>query len=325
MKMLHRRLDMMAQLERVDMLIRNVMQTLGRQEWLRFGVRDRLIRLAHDPDRCSPEGFTVPFFGARYSGNFDTFIDWSVYYYGAYAKEELRLLDDFLGTMNDPVFMDVGANIGHHTLFAAMRSKRVFAFEPFKAVADKLKHKLKENQVSNVTLLDCALGEQNEEASYTMPVGHNTGTGSFASVKDGGEVLSLPIRVGDEVVDEQHIASLDFIKIDTEGFEPFVLKGLAGTLNRCRPLVFFEWTQDERNKLDRAWTSLFPAGYRFYSFIQDTVVMGFFRSPTYRLCSLEETWPDGNLFAVPEEYIERLKLVHPGSDALKQLLDAQVA
>jgi hypothetical protein len=103
-----------------------MLRTAGQAEWLRFGVRDRIIRFFHNPDTCSPESFIAPFFGAKYAGNFDTFIDWSVYYYGAYAKEELRLFDDFLRTMEQPVVLDVGANIGHHTLFAAMHSKEVF-------------------------------------------------------------------------------------------------------------------------------------------------------------------------------------------------------
>jgi FkbM family methyltransferase len=77
-------------------------------------------------------------------------------------------------------------------------------------------------------------------ASYVKPNSHNTGTGSFANSGNEGETLSLPIRVGDEVLADQNIKNIHFIKIDTEGFEPFVLRGLKNTLELCRPLVFFE-------------------------------------------------------------------------------------
>lgn len=304
------------------MLARKMLRTLGHAEWLRFGVRDRIIRFFHNPDTCNPELFVVPFFGAKYAGNFDTFLDWSVYYYGAYAKEELRLFDDFLRTIEQPVVLDVGANVGHHTLFAAMHSKEVFSFEPFVEVAEKLKEKISVNGLTNVTLFEFALGDKNELATYVKPSTHNTGTGSFAKSGNEGETLSLPIKVGDEVLVDQNIQDIHFIKIDTEGFEPFVLRGLKNTLARCRPLVFFEWTQGERKFIQEGCQSLFPENYSFFVFVSDTVILKFFRESTYRLSllSLSYSWPDGNLFAVPNEHIEYLRTKYPSSNAAKKLL-----
>lgn len=302
------------------MLIRKILQMLGRMEWLRFGVRDRIIRFIHNPDSCESEEFVVPFFGGTYAGNFDTFLDWSVYYYGAYAKEELRLFNDFLSTIDNPIVVDIGANIGHHTLFAAMRSKEVLTFEPFADVINKLKRKISDNDLTNVTLFECALGERNETAIYVKPKGCNTGTGSFAKSGNEGEMLSLPIKIGDEILAQHQITNVHFIKIDTEGFEPFVLKGLRETLGRCRPLVFFEWTQGERALDEQKFQSLFPENYKFYVFIPDTVFLGLFRKLKYRLSPLSsDIWPDGNLFAVPNEYIDRLKKTNPSSNAARQL------
>jgi FkbM family methyltransferase len=273
----------------------------------------------HNPDTCGSEEFMVDFFGSKYRGNFDTFIDWSVFYYGAYSREELRLIDDFLQTINDPVFVDVGANIGHHTLFAATRAKKVLAFEPFAEVAKKLKQKVSDNGLTNVVLFEYALGERNENATYSKPGTHNTGTGSFAKQEGPSETLTLPIKIGDEVLALNDLTDIHFIKIDTEGFEPFVLKGLKRSLEHSRPLVFFEWTQVEREKTHLAPTDLFPNNYSIYNFIPDTVVLGLLREPTYRLSLLSDTWPDGNLFALPNEYVERLKAEKPLSTAAKRL------
>lgn len=299
--------------------VRKLLRTLGHADWLRLGVRDRVIRFVHDPDTCEPEEFVVPFFGARYAGRFDTFLDWSVFYYGAYAREELRLLDDFLGKIDDPVLLDVGANVGHHTLFAAMRARSVVAFEPFLDVARELRRKVADNGLSNVQLVECGLGERNESVPYAKPDGRNTGTGSFAPSARDAPTVELPVRVGDEVLAERGVTDVHFIKIDTEGFEPFVLKGLRGTLARCRPLVFFEWSQGERKLFNRDGGGLFPPGYRCFEFLPDTVVCGVFRRRTYRLRPLDDAWPDGNLFAVPAEFIERLRADDPGCDAAGQL------
>lgn len=301
-------------------MIRKILQQLGHLDWLRFGIRDRIIRLIHNPDTCNSGEFTVPFFGGTYTGNFDTFLDWSVFYYGAYSKEELRLFDDFLRTIKEPIVLDVGANVGHHTLFAAMRSKQVISFEPFLDVAMKLEQKITDNKLSNVSLFKCALGEKNETAIYVKPKGHNTGTGSFAKCEKDGDTLQLPIKIGDEMLAEHGITDVHFVKIDTEGFEPFVLSGLRKTMARCRPLVFFEWTQEEKKLIKKNFKNLFPENYSFFNFISDTVVLWLFRKPTYKLVPLSDNWPDGNLFAIPNEYIESLKTSDPSSNAAKQIM-----
>jgi FkbM family methyltransferase len=273
---------------------------VGHAEWLRFGLRDRLLRSAHDPDTCAPEEFVVPFFGGSYRGDFSTFIDWSVFYYGAYAREELRLIEDVLGAIDSPVAIDVGANVGHHTLFMALHAQRVIAFEPFAAVAAALKRKVADNGLENVAVLDCALGDRNMTATYFKPIGHNTGTGGFVAPGDGRDTVQLPIRIGDEVLAETGVDRVHFIKIDTEGFEAFVLRGLRQTLSRCRPIVLFEWTGGR----DGSPSALFPERYRVLAFLPDVNVLGVFREHAYSVRPLTDDSFDGYLLAVPEESLE---------------------
>ncbi|HEY1101869.1 MAG TPA: FkbM family methyltransferase [Burkholderiaceae bacterium] len=287
---------------------RGLLQLLGHQHFLRFGVRDRIIRRFHDPDRAPSEEFTVPFHGQRYRGNFNTFIDWSVFYYGAYTAEELRLAQEVLEPMADPVVFDVGANIGHHALFMAAQSKQVFAFEPFPDVYRKLLEKVHDNQITNLELCPFGLGERNAVESYFPPGSNNTGTGSFASNASGTQAVQLEVRRGDDCVRDMGIDRLDFIKMDVEGFEPFALRGLRQTLNQYRPVVFFEWTQNEKATHDgQAGPELFPHDYLFYQFVSDTVSLVFFRQPTYRLERVYDRWADGNLLAIPKEYVRRVK------------------
>jgi len=229
-------------------------------------------------------------------------------------------MDDFLQTIKEPIVLDVGANVGHHTLFAAMRSKQVICFEPFQDVAWKLEQKVSENKLNNVMLFKCALGEKNETAFFVEPQGHNTGTGKFVNFVTSSNGKKLPIRIGDEILAENDISNIHFIKIDTEGFEPHVLKGLKNTITRCRPLVFFEWTQEKNQAINQSHHCLFPGNYRYFQFIADTVLFYFFRKQTYRLVPIYDYWPDGNLFAVPIEYIENLEKYYPSSNAAKQVM-----
>ncbi|WP_433967598.1 FkbM family methyltransferase [Tunturiibacter gelidiferens] len=101
------------------------------------------------------------------------FIDWSVFYYGAFQLHEVRLLGaiaDALRATGKPVnFFDVGANIGHHTLFMSSHADHIFSFEPFSVVRSEMERKLHHALVGNVTIFPVALGDLNESGSSTRP------------------------------------------------------------------------------------------------------------------------------------------------------------
>jgi hypothetical protein len=152
--------------------MRRLFRFLGHQEYLRFGVRDRIIRMYHNPDKAKAEKFTVDFSGARYPSDFNNFLDWSAFYYGACEKEELKLMRDILGSMNAPITLDIGDNVGQHSLFASIYSKEVIAFEPYPVVASKIQEKIDVNNIRNITLCLVGLGEKDATLSYKTGDAH---------------------------------------------------------------------------------------------------------------------------------------------------------
>jgi len=121
----------------------NTLQRIGRMHWLRG--RDRILRAFSNPDRQQPVLFETDFFGLPYSGYMDNFIDWTVFYYGAFSVNELQLLAALaagLRARGKPVnFYDVGANVGHHSLFMSRHAEHIFAFEPFAKVRSEMERK----------------------------------------------------------------------------------------------------------------------------------------------------------------------------------------
>jgi FkbM family methyltransferase len=285
----------------------NMLRLWGHLSWIRFGIRDRVIRALHNPDTCSSKNFVINFFGKKYKGDFATFIDWSTYYYGAYCKEELMFMRDVLSGISNPIVLDVGANIGHHTLFAALYAKEVHAFEPFPEVAKKLYEKLFTNKIDNVVVHEVGLGQANEDLPYAIPVGANTGSGSFMELtKEDTARLILPIRIGDDLIRELQLAQLDFIKMDVEGFEPQALQGLKASIKKFRPIIFFEWSANER-KIQAEPKDFFPEGYSIFTFIENRPFLGLFNKKGYIL--IEENGSlhsDGNKVALPNEKINTL-------------------
>jgi FkbM family methyltransferase len=281
--------------------MKKLFKFLGHQKWIRFGLRDRLIRMYHNPDKAISENFRVSFFNKVYIGNFNTFLDWSVYYYGAYAEEELLLMHDSIKGKNS-IVVDIGANVGHHTLFASTIADKVHCFEPYSEVCKKIREKQKLNNLHNIQIHEIGLGNINALLEFHPPAGCNTGTGSFlGSNQTDNIVIKLPVRIGDEYFNEHAIKKVDYIKIDVEGFEEYVLKGLQKTINDYRPVIFFEWSSNQRGKKYN-YKDLFPDNYQFYDFISSKHFLLFLQIFGYQLKKTDlSNIKDGNKVAIPDE------------------------
>ncbi|WP_234733934.1 FkbM family methyltransferase [Tellurirhabdus bombi] len=291
------------------MPLKSLLRILGHQKWIRFGIRDRIIRTFDNIDTRPKELFSVPFFGQTYTGDLSVYIDWSTYYYGSYEGEELSLMRDALTGVADPIVLDIGANIGHHSLFASTLAKEVHAFEPFPEVFSKIYDKIKINSINNIKVHEIGLGETNETLPYSVPSNSNTGVGSFSGeAVNNSSTIYLPIRVGDEYLKSYNLPKIDYIKMDIEGFESQALRGLKNTILFHRPIVFFEWSAYGR-KLNIESESLFPKDYTVYNFISKQPYLGVFSKRGYILVADQSPFRDGNKIAIPNEQIARFNSI----------------
>jgi FkbM family methyltransferase len=243
----------------------NLLRLLGHQDWLAFGVRDRIIRYFVNPDTVAGQEFETDFLGLKYQGNLNTFIDWSVYFYGAYEKGIICLLRDLVNEKPNAIFIDIGANVGHHSLFMSKICQEVHSFEPYDKVKDIFISKLLYNKCSNITIHNVGIGAKNEFLDFYAPAGRNIGTGSFMAehARDNNIKLGqLAIVEGDAYISKLNLAKIDLIKIDVEGFEKSVLLGLKDTLEKYRPFVVMEYSRITRNDLTISQLrEILPDGY----------------------------------------------------------------
>lgn len=285
------------------MTLRKLLRILGHQEWIRFGLRDRVIRAFHSPASQKNEPFQVDFFGKVYPGNFSIYIDWYAFYYGAYSKQELYLMRDVLQEVNNPIILDVGANVGHHSLFASTIAQKVYALEPYPVVAEKIHA----NSINNIELHEIGLGEIDQELVFQPPTSNNMGTGSFTELNNNQlRQLELPICNGDSFLKSVGAESIDYIKMDIEGHEIYALKGLKNTLQAIRPTVFFEWSGNKRG-IQMNTEGLFPDDYQLFDFVPGRVIGKFFYQPSYRLKASKVPFTDGNKLAIPVDRAAKLK------------------
>lgn len=302
--------------------MKTLLQLFGRLDWIRFGVRNRVIYFFNHPDRARSRPFECDFFGARYQGDLNNFIDWHVFHYGAYCPEELACMGDFLATADRPVVVDVGANIGHHTLFASTRAAKVHAFEPYRPVLEKLERKLRLNRIEHVVVHPVGLADLNDSLPYAPPSTTNTGTGTFVGADDAEGRPRLELRRADDYFPAAGIDRIDFLKMDVEGFEVSALRGMTATLAERRPVCFLEWTRSARRDGPANGVGLFPARYTFHRFVTSAPLLGVFKRHGYRLHPLGEDWPDCELVAVPEEYWTAARARRPAPAILSRLAPA---
>jgi len=106
--------------------------------WLRRGIRERLIR-ALVPQRHSPdERFDILLHGYRFSGHVGNWIDRNIYLYGGYEQEVQSLIRHLSVRGGIGAFVDIGANVGLHTLLASTLYSQVHAFEPYPPAHERL-------------------------------------------------------------------------------------------------------------------------------------------------------------------------------------------
>jgi FkbM family methyltransferase len=147
----------------------------------------------------------------------------------------------------DADFVDVGANIGFHSVLVAQQltSGRVYCCEPTSRARLRLERNLQLNSVSNkVKVLPVALASKPGEMSINTVVGkeeysslgslYHPSTSEEIQIKEVVEVTTI------DILAKNHDMKLGIIKIDVEGFENQVLAGAENTLKNQRPVIVME-------------------------------------------------------------------------------------
>jgi FkbM family methyltransferase len=231
----------------------NILQRIGSIDSVSPRQRKKFIWKMCDLTGFKDREFTADFFGLGYKGHTKNLIDRYVYFLGAYEKGMLLFIQETLQKSKSKVFLDIGANVGHHSLFASKFASMVYAFEPYKKVRDSLEEKLAQNLTKNVKVIPYALGSVDEELTFYEPADFNTGTGSFVkdfktTNQDNG--LKLIVKNGAPLFSELEITEAGLIKLDTEGFEAAVLKGLLPFLEKTNPTIIMEYSSESKKLFD---------------------------------------------------------------------------
>lgn len=141
--------------------------------------------------------------------------------------------------------IDVGACVGFWTKDLCKLFKRTICFEPYKKSSDCLIKNL--DEFDNYELFNIALSNQSGKGELLVS---EEGIGSN-SLNDFALKESIPIKVEKKRLDDYEFTNVDYIKIDVQFYELYVLQGAYKTLKNNRPLLCIECAR--RNKEELAY------------------------------------------------------------------------
>ncbi len=194
------------------------------------------------------------------------FIDKEIFWKGVYEEEFLDFLKKEL--KNTDVYIDIGANIGQHALFASCLVNKgyVYAFEPNFPVYNQLVESIEINpNIKNISVYNIGLGSEKKTEKFYVNT-ENIGGSSLLEYKNTMNAVTIEIDKGDTFL--LGLEKVNFIKIDVEGFEYETLLGLQETIKKFKPKMLIEFTPIFYNKKEKGdaykiINFLFEHGYSF--------------------------------------------------------------
>lgn len=197
-------------------------------------------------------------------------------YLGNFYERQTRSALSKLVTPGSLV-LDIGANIGAHTLHLAQLvgpGGRVLAFEPTEFAFRKLRRNLDLNPslAARVELFRCFLTENDG-----VSVPNDIYSSWPLAIEDGLHAKHLgremktdkaQARSLDSILAEHDERKVQLVKLDVDGFECDVLRGASSLLRDTRPIFVMElapYVLEERGaSLDQLVSHFIPNGYAFY-------------------------------------------------------------
>jgi FkbM family methyltransferase len=203
-------------------------------------------------------------------------IDFAIFIFGCFEKETTNALSRMI--KKGDVVIDIGANIGAHTLHMAKSvgdKGKVFAIEPTNYAFNKLKNNIMlnpliSNRIIPRQLLLVSEHNKNDKVSGIYSSWPLVDTDNRHRVHCGVEmsISNAKKNTLDNVIVENRISKIDFIKLDVDGNELDILIGGQNSITKFRPIFVMELGPDQYEKnsnFDKVVELMVSMGYEFYS------------------------------------------------------------
>jgi FkbM family methyltransferase len=148
---------------------------------------------------------------------------------------EITIINDYINkTKRNNTYLDIGVNIGTHSIVYSKLFNNIIAFEPDVYNYNQSKENLKINNIINVNLINKSLGSVHGFVKTVQHSNHSRGCIYTTLCNDETDIEQITL-------DSLNLNDIDFIKIDVQGHELDVIKSATETIKRNKPILEFEY------------------------------------------------------------------------------------
>ncbi|WP_329367150.1 FkbM family methyltransferase [Streptomyces sp. NBC_00669] len=210
--------------------VRNAPGTLGKGalagRWLNPHLRD-------EPRRRVTETAT----GARFAVDTQDLIQRYLYLFGTWEPRMTHWLQNRLGPGD--TYIDVGANIGYFSVLASQLvgpTGHVVAIEASRPFLDRVEQNARLNGCTNIRAVHTAVSDKDQTLTFILASSANMGANSIVPWDGPTEsVFDIDAHPLPDVLTDEEIERARVVKVDVEGAEGSVVRGMAPMLERLRP------------------------------------------------------------------------------------------
>ena len=217
------------------------------------------------------------------------------------------------------IVMDIGANMGEYSLHMAKMvggNGRVFSFEPIPSMVQALEKTIAINNFSQVSISECAISNKTGHSQFSIPLNEDNRALSGLSYlvpEDGSnfresmdniwcevttaKTSEVQTTTLDRFTSEKNITKLDFIKIDVEGHEKYVIEGGQKTLKTLKPAMILEAACEETADREIIADQLRKLNYKLVGIVQQEGIIECSWSQYINMkVPFDPTYPENVLF-----------------------------
>ncbi len=198
--------------------------------------------------------------GIKANLNLNDWVQQLVFFFGTYEFEKHETEFWIRLSKHCKVIFDIGTNFGYYTLLAIQNNKNaiVYSFEPAPATFEMFNENLILNGFSTDNCFNLGVSDSAGRFRLYLADDDNSGMTSLAMPASfSGKEVMIDVVSIDDFVDQKEIREMQLVKIDVEGNELNVLKGMEKTLNEFKPILFIEMVEQNLKKFNHSLSDIY--------------------------------------------------------------------
>lgn len=210
-------------------------------------------------------------------------VDNFIYENGIYEKDIIDIIKNNVN--KESVFLDVGANIGQHSLIISHFCKKVIALEPLPTLANQFLGSIEKNNFKNIEIVRLGAGSETGETEVYVDVTQSGYTSILSHLEDMPNLRKdlthqlekhiIKIDTLDHILKDKE--RIDFIKMDIEGYEYYAFLGALKTLKKHKPKIILEFSNlfyenHEAGLSEKFFNLILSLGYQIKSIERNVIL-----------------------------------------------------